>query len=67
LLALGSTPGTRRSDGRDLVRFLVTCAYSALFLTLAALGLLGAVACLRLPEVGREHDTGRWTAPITRV
>jgi MFS family permease len=46
--------------------FLALGGYPALFLTLAAAGLLGAVACLRLPEVGREHDTSRWTAPITR-
>ncbi len=40
--------------------------YPALYLTLAALGLLGAAAILRVPEVGREHIPGR-SAPITRV
>ncbi|GHB91906.1 hypothetical protein GCM10010306_103860 [Streptomyces umbrinus] len=40
--------------------------YTALFLFLGAAGLLGALACFRLPEVGREHETSRWSAPITR-
>ncbi|MEV6111998.1 MFS transporter [Streptomyces sp. NPDC052109] len=40
--------------------------YPALYLTLAALGLLGAAAILRVPEVGREHTPGR-AAPITRI
>jgi MFS family permease len=39
--------------------------YPALFLSLAALALLGAVANLRVPEVGRENRPGR-AAPITR-
>jgi hypothetical protein len=39
--------------------------YPALYLTLAALGVLGAVAILRVPEVGRELAPGR-AAPITR-
>jgi MFS family permease len=39
--------------------------YPALYLTLAALGVLGAVAILRVPEVGRELTPGR-AAPITR-
>jgi MFS family permease len=39
--------------------------YPALFLSLAALALLGAVANLRVPEVGRENLPGR-AAPITR-
>lgn len=37
--------------------------YPTLFLTLAALGLLGVVAILRVPEVGSENAPGR-TAPI---
>jgi MFS family permease len=40
--------------------------FSALFLTLAVLALLGAVAILRVPEVGRENNPGR-AAPITRA
>ncbi|MEU6674028.1 MFS transporter [Streptomyces sp. NPDC046925] len=40
--------------------------YPALFLTLAALGLLGAAAILRVPEIGREAAPGR-AAPITRT
>ncbi|MFI7499936.1 MFS transporter [Streptomyces sp. NPDC049687] len=40
--------------------------YTALFGTLAAFGLLGVLACSRLPEVGREGEPGRWTVPITR-
>ena len=38
--------------------------FPALYLTLAVLGLLGAVTALRLPEIGREGDP-RW-ALITR-
>jgi beta-mannosidase len=37
--------------------------YRALFLTLAVLTLLGAVAVLRVPEIGRENAPGR-AAPI---
>lgn len=40
--------------------------YRALFLTLAVLVLLGAVAVLRVPEMGRENAPGR-AAPITRT
>ncbi|HEX3785563.1 MAG TPA: MFS transporter [Pseudonocardiaceae bacterium] len=39
--------------------------YPALFLTLAVLALLGAVAVLRVPEVGRENAPGR-AAPVAR-
>jgi hypothetical protein len=39
--------------------------YPALFLSLAALALLGAVANVRVPEMGRENLPGR-AAPITR-
>ncbi|MEV4038638.1 hypothetical protein [Streptomyces umbrinus] len=45
---------------------LALVGYTALFLFLGAAGLLGALACFRLPEVGREHETSRWSAPITR-
>jgi MFS family permease len=38
--------------------------YRALFLTLAVLVLLGAVAILRVPELGQENTPGR-AAPIT--
>jgi MFS family permease len=41
--------------------------FPALFATLAVVGLLGAVAIARVPEIGREHVTSRWTAPITRA
>ncbi len=41
--------------------------FPAFFLTLAVVALLGAVAVIRIPEIGREHLTGRWTAPITRA
>jgi MFS family permease len=40
--------------------------YRALFLTLAVIVLLGAVAVLRVPEMGRENAPGR-AAPITRT
>jgi MFS family permease len=40
--------------------------YPALFLTLAVLVLLGGIAILRVPEVGRENTPSR-TAPITRI
>jgi MFS family permease len=39
--------------------------YPALFLSLAALALLGAVASVRVPEMGRENLPGR-AAPIAR-
>jgi len=39
--------------------------FPALYLTLAVLGLLGAAAILRVPEMGRENLVGR-SAPITR-
>jgi len=45
---------------------LAVGGYSAMFLTLAVLVLLGAVAVLRVPEVGRENLPGR-AAPITRI
>lgn len=38
--------------------------YPVLFVTLAVLGVVGAVTVIRLPEIGREGDP-RW-APITR-
>ncbi|NIL43709.1 MFS transporter [Salinispora arenicola] len=41
-------------------------SYTALFGFLAILGLLGAAAVLRVPEVGQEHDESGRTAPITR-
>ncbi|MEU1518979.1 MFS transporter [Streptomyces sp. NPDC005811] len=45
---------------------LMIGGYTALFGTLAVFGLLGVLACSRLPEVGREGGPGRWTVPITR-
>lgn len=45
---------------------LAVGGYPALFSTLAGLGLLGAIAVLRVPEVGRENSPGR-AAPITRA
>ncbi|WP_432969789.1 MFS transporter [Dactylosporangium sp. CA-233914] len=41
--------------------------FHALYLTLAVVGILGAVAVLRIPEVGREREPSRWTVPIIRV
>ena len=38
--------------------------YTAFYLALAVLGLLGAAACVRIPEIGREGDPR--FAPITR-
>jgi MFS family permease len=40
-------------------------SYSALFLFLAALGVLGAIAVVRVPELGKEHGGSR-AAVITR-
>ncbi|WP_216586872.1 MFS transporter [Streptomyces brasiliscabiei] len=45
---------------------LMIGGYTALFGTLAAFGLLGVLACSRLPEVGREDERGRWVVPLTR-
>jgi hypothetical protein len=39
--------------------------FSALYILLAVLGILGALAVLRLPEIGNEGDP-RW-AVITRA
>ncbi|WP_328356125.1 MFS transporter [Streptomyces sp. NBC_00445] len=45
---------------------LMLGGYEVLFVTLAALGVLGVVATSKLPEIGREHEPSRWIAPITR-
>ncbi len=39
--------------------------YSAFYIMLAVLGLLGAIACVRIPEIGQEGDPR--FAPITRL
>jgi MFS family permease len=41
--------------------------FPALFGTLAVIGVLGAAAITRVPEIGRELVPSRWTAPITRA
>ncbi|WP_394941809.1 MFS transporter [Psychromicrobium sp. YIM B11713] len=41
--------------------------FPALYLSLAALGFLGSLAVIRVPEIGHEHDEGGRTAPITRT
>lgn len=46
--------------------FLLLGGYQALFLSLAAMSVLGALATFRLPEIGREHEPSRWIAPISR-
>jgi len=39
--------------------------YTAFYIALAVLGVLGALACLRIPEIGQEGDPR--FAPITRA
>lgn len=41
--------------------------YTALFATLAICAVLGALAVLRVPEIGQEHSTSRFVVPITRA
>jgi MFS family permease len=45
---------------------LAVGGYAALFGTLSLFGALGAVAVLRVPEVGQEHGASPRVAPITR-
>jgi MFS family permease len=40
--------------------------YTALYCVLALLGVLGAVAVLRVPEIGQEHGGSPRVAPVTR-
>lgn len=46
--------------------FLLLGGYQALFIALAAMSVLGALATFKLPEIGREHEPSRWIAPIAR-
>lgn len=41
--------------------------YTALFATLAIAAILGAVAVLRVPEIGQENTPSRFTVPVTRT